>query len=312
MAGLGLGGAYAVDAMQQAVRQRIADQIAAKQRQDVASQREFENQLNTRKVASQEADQAAQAAERMAAANAPEKPVVINGHLVKASTGEEIGNYPAAAPTTGFNLGPGQHHFENGKDIASVPPNPAAPEKAPTPSYQLQPELDGQGKQTGRFLGYNTHTNSWEPVKGDAPNATKAAPGAAQLAVKDENKKHAQTVLTSLDGDINEAEQKNALGPISGRISDIEQNLGNADPIVSRLATRMTAAKMLVDAGIGGMRAAASPGLMARWDKVLAAPLNAANLREAVQVMREMVGTETPAAATAKSGVTVKSIRQLP
>ena len=33
--------------------------------------------------------------------------------------------------------------------------------KAPTAHYQLQPEVDATGKQTGRFLGYNTLTNAW-------------------------------------------------------------------------------------------------------------------------------------------------------
>lgn len=45
-------------------------------------------------------------------------------------------------------------------------------------SFQLQPEIDpATGKQTGRFLGYNTKKNRWEPVQGNGPAATKAPAG---------------------------------------------------------------------------------------------------------------------------------------
>jgi hypothetical protein len=50
-------------------------------------------------------------------------------------------------------------------------------DRQPTSSYQLQPEIDpATGKQTGRYLGYNTKLNRWEPVQGQGPAATKAGP----------------------------------------------------------------------------------------------------------------------------------------
>lgn len=115
-----------------------------------------------------------------------------------------------------------------------------------------------------------------------------AARPTASVQDKERSKADAMKTLNYLDEDINTIGAK--LGPIGGRISDLEQQFGNADPYISRLAARLTAAKMLVDAGIGGMRGAASPGLMARWDKVMALPLNPQNLHETVQVMREMLG----------------------
>jgi len=67
-----------------------------------------------------------------------------------------------------------------GEDVTDRVKPFVPPTHDPQNSFQLQPEVDAAGKQTGRFLGYNTKTNSWEPVKGAGPGATKAAPGAAQ------------------------------------------------------------------------------------------------------------------------------------
>ncbi len=161
----------------------------------------------------------------------------------------------------------------------------------PAQSHQLVPEVDPKtGQQTGRFLGYNTKTNAFEPVGGVAPQATKAPPGAAQDAEKEKSKTTARTTLDRLDQDIDTAASKGLIGPMAGRVSDFEQMVGNNDPAISTLATRMVAAKMLVDAGIGGMRGAASPGLMARWDKLMGMQATPENLHAVAQVMREMVG----------------------
>lgn len=182
----------------------------------------------------------------------------------------------------------------------------AAGPKEPTSSFQLQPEIDPKtGQQTGRFLGYNTKTNTWAPVQGQGPQATKAAPGIASAAEKDKNLGNARTTLDRLDADINAAAGKGLIGPTSGRISELEQMIGNNDPAISTLATRMVAAKMLVDAGIGGMRGAASPGLMARWDKLMGMQATPENLHNVAQVMREMVGGQP---VTAAAGGTVSMV----
>lgn len=64
MAGLGLQAAYGQDAMQQALRQRIADQIAAQQREATATQQGVENEQRNRQIALQEATLAATGQDR--------------------------------------------------------------------------------------------------------------------------------------------------------------------------------------------------------------------------------------------------------
>src|ERR1035437_652870 len=131
-------------------------------------------------------------------------------------------------------------------------------------------------------------------IQGEGPIATKTPPGAAQVASKAAAKKEALPTLSHLDKDIDAADQKGLIGPGAGRISDLELKVGDADPVISRLATRLMLAKMQVDAGIGGMRAASSPMLLARWDHLLSETPTAANMHAVVQVLREMVGGETP------------------
>lgn len=185
-------------------------------------------------------------------------------------------------------------------------------EPAPTQSsFQLQPEVDPKtGAQTGRFFSFDTKNNRFSlvdaPVGG--PTGTKAAPGAAQAMTKDASKRDAQATLEHMKTDIDEADKAGLIGPSAGRISDLERMIGSPNPIATRLAARMMAAKMQVDAGIGGMRAAASPALLQRWDNILSAKMTKENLLAATQIMQDMVGgsahetinapaTSTPASA---------------
>jgi hypothetical protein len=169
----------------------------------------------------------------------------------------------------------------------------------PEHTTQLVPEVDpGTGRQTGNYFAYDPKARKFLPVSGTAPTGTKAPPGAAQDAQKTSDRTAAVTTLGRLDGDIDAADKIGALGPIGGRLADLDQHIGDPNPAVSTLATRMLLAKMKVDAAIGGLRAAASPQILARWDNLLAAKLTKENLHAVVQVMREMMGD----AGTSKSG----------
>lgn len=95
------------------------------------------------------------------------------------------------------------------------------------------------------------------------------------------------SVLDSLDKAIDGAAPQ--LGPGAGQISNFEQWVGAGDPALQRVGTLMLVAKMKTDAAIGGMRAAASPQLLARWDSILANKVTPAGLHEAVSVLREMM-----------------------
>lgn len=175
--------------------------------------------------------------------------------------------------------------------------------QAPTSSYQLQPEIDPTtGQQTGRFLGYNTKANRWEPVQGQGPGATKAAPGASQAAQHEASRKEALGSLDQLDQAIESA--KDLIGPGAGRISHIEQLVGNPDPRVSALGTKLLLTKMQVDhAATGTVRAGASPQLLARWDNLMSQNLTPENLKAAVQAMREIIGGSGGGATSGGGGM---------
>lgn len=189
-------------------------------------------------------------------------------------------------------------------DGGAVSPLPDKEKDPPANNYTPPvPEVDPTtGKQTGRFVGYNTKTNAWEPITGQGPGATKADPGVAAAATKDVARKDAIDTLGQLDQAIELAKDK--IGPGAGRVSSLEQIIGNADPTVQALGTKLLLAKMKVDAGIGGARAAASPALLARWDNLLAQKVTPEGLHSAVQAMREVLGGMN----TSTSGVKVLSI----
>lgn len=114
------------------------------------------------------------------------------------------------------------------------------------------------------------------------------APVAASVKLEESHKKNALNSLGQLDQAIEDA--KDLIGPGAGRVSSLEQMVGNADPRIAALGTKMLLAKMQVDAGIGGARAAASPQLLARWDNLLANKVTPEGLKAAVQAMREIIG----------------------
>jgi hypothetical protein len=166
------------------------------------------------------------------------------------------------------------------------------------PHYQLQPELDDNGKPTGKYYGYNSKTNKFELVEGVAPKTTKTAPGAGPLALEEHKKQSAVNTLNQLDRMIDQAAE--FVGPGAGRVTSIEQMVGSANPKAHSLATKMLLAKMKIDAAIGGVRAAASPQLLQRWDNILGLHTNADSLHAAVKSLREIMseldesGTSTP------------------
>lgn len=169
--------------------------------------------------------------------------------------------------------------------------------KEPTSSFQLQPEIDpATGKQTGRYLGYNTKANRWEPVQGNGPASTKAAPGAADAAKTAQTTKDALDTLGQLDQSIDAA--KDLIGPGQGRISNIEQMVGSADPKIQALGVKMKAAKMRVDHAItGSVRAGASPSLLAQWDNIFANKVTPEGLKSGVQALREILKGDSTTSA---------------
>lgn len=126
-----------------------------------------------------------------------------------------------------------------------------------------------------------------------------------QERTKAEDTKVALTTLGRLDQDIDAADKAGVIAPIGGRIADLDARIGDPNPIVSTLGTRMLLAKMKMDSALGGVRAAASPQLLARWDNLLASKMDAQNLHATVAVMRQMMqdtGSALPGSGRAASG----------
>lgn len=194
----------------------------------------------------------------------------------------------------------GKPTYVNEADAEGMTPY-EKPQNAPTNSYQLQPEIDATGKQTGRFLGYNTKTNGWEPVQGEGPAMTKAGPGAAQAAAQEASKHEALGSLDQLDQAIESA--RDLIGPGAGRVSSIQQMIGSQDPRINALGTKMLMTKMQVDhAAAGSVRAGASPQILSRWDNILGNKVTPEALKASVQAMREILGGGGAAAAVAPTG----------
>lgn len=176
--------------------------------------------------------------------------------------------------------------------------------KAGQPGHQDHvtpvPQYDADGRPIGTFA-FNTTNGTMTAVNAPGGGAaiTRPAPGAGQIATQDHHKELARGTLDRLDHDIDAAASQ--IGPGAGRIADFEQWAGSGNPALQTLGTRMLLAKMQVDAGIGGMRAAASPQLLSRWDSLLANKVTPAGLHAAVQVMRELV-SQTTARPGASSG----------
>lgn len=122
---MGLQAAYGADALQQNLRQRILDQLAAQQRDRAQTQQQFENDLNTKKFDSGEElkraqlaalvqNQAGQEADRQNAgdiqaantipANTELAPTPLSGRLVKMGLGTPNMTLPSTQTTGGIGL----------------------------------------------------------------------------------------------------------------------------------------------------------------------------------------------------------------
>lgn len=168
--------------------------------------------------------------------------------------------------------------------------------KEPPDSFQLQPEIDASGKQTGRFLGYNTKKNRWEPVQGTGPAATKAAPGAAQEAQQTKFTKDAIDSLGQTEKALDSV--KDLVGPFEGRGETVEQMIGNADPKIQAFGTKLLLTKFRVDhAATGTARAGASPAIMAKWDNLLNNKVSYEGMKAALQAAREILGSDSASGA---------------
>ena len=221
---------------------------------------------------------------------------------------------PAMVPVFGHNA-KGQVVDAQGNVVTQVPQGakiePIAPEKPtkePTAHYTVQAQLDDKGKPTGKFIRVDSLTGeiSPAPMTGGAEGAlTKPPPGASVIASKESAKKEVLPTLTSLDATIDDAAKKDLIGPSSGRISELEMQIGNADPTTARLATLMRVVRLQFDAGLGGARAAASPKLAEQWNGLMEQKATPENLHAVVEVLREIMGDETKApSATTKKGAT--------
>lgn len=111
--------------------------------------------------------------------------------------------------------------------------------------------------------------------QGSIPHGGRIAnpPGAAQTAIANVNKQTGISAVNRLDSDIEEAAQMGLIGPAAGRFYDALAQIGTTgdpakDAVIGRLKGDILLAKMHVDAGIGGTRAAASPLLLRNWEDI--------------------------------------------
>lgn len=162
-----------------------------------------------------------------------------------------------------------------------------------------------QGMVEGKpgWVRINSRTGEVRPV---APGEITPKPS-AQEAEHNRTNKETHDTLNQLDQAIENA--KDLIGPGAGRISNLEQMAGSADPRIQALGVKMKAAKMRVDHAVtGSVRAGASPQMMQQWDNILANKVTPEGLKAGVQAMREILGGgNTPAA----SGSGIKSITEI-
>lgn len=161
-----------------------------------------------------------------------------------------------------------------------------------------------QGTVNGQpgWVRINSRTGEVRPV--DAKEITPKPPDA--IRVKEQDKKSALDTLSQLDQAIENA--KDLVGPGEGRFTSLEQMAGSADPRAQALGAKMLLAKMKIDAALGGLRAAASPQILARWDNLLANKVTPEGLKAAVQAIREIIGGSD---APAPGGSRIKSITEI-
>ncbi len=172
----------------------------------------------------------------------------------------------------------------------------AAAGMTPFVKPSAEPTVVIQGPTGAEIVNRNTGTS--RPVIAQGGGQLGPAPTSAERT-KEADLSRAHDGLDQLDAAITSA--KDLIGPGEGRISSLEQSIGNPDPRISALGTKLLMAKMRADASIGGTRAAASPQLLARWDNLLAQKLTPENLHSTVQAMREMLGPRKRAASAGTS-----------
>lgn len=177
-----------------------------------------------------------------------------------------------------------EYEIGTGKNApAGLEPIPKPP---PQSHFSPLPQFDDAGKPLPP-MAFDLNTGTARAIPG--VGSSKAAPGAAQAAQYEASKKDALGSLDQLDQAIEAA--KDLIGPGAGRVSSVQQMVGNADPRVQALGTKMLLAKMQVDhAATGTVRAGASPQLLSRWDNLLAQKVTPEGLKAAVQAMREILG----------------------
>lgn len=124
-----------------------------------------------------------------------------------------------------------------------------------------------------------------------------AAKPTAQMQTHEMAKGEASDVLNQLDQALNDA--KDLVGPGQGRISNVEELIGNQDPRLNTLGTKMLAAKVKVNAALTpSARASMTPAALAAWDNLLANKITPEGLKATIQAMRDVVG-KTPAGSSA-------------
>jgi hypothetical protein len=156
------------------------------------------------------------------------------------------------------------------------------PQQAPTVTIQT---VDDQGNPITRVM-----------PKAEAVGQDFAARPSSQDAQHTRANKETLGTLDQLDQAIENA--KDLIGPGEGRVSNVEQMAGNADPRIQALGVKMKAAKMQVDHAItGSVRAGASPLMLQQWDNILANKITPEGLKAGVQAMREIIGGGSSAPA---------------
>lgn len=199
---------------------------------------------------------------------------------------------------------------------------PNGPPRAPGQPVQVGPSgiftspADAIGKpayhppQQTATVTIQTVDDKGNPVtrvvpKSEALGQSYAKPESAQAAEHTRTNKETLDTLNQLDQAIDGA--KDLIGPGMGRVSNLEQMAGSADPRIQALGVKMKAAKMRVDHALtGSVRAGASPSMLAQWDNILANKVTSEGLKAGVQAMREILNGGS---ATSASGAVEKWTR---
>lgn len=182
-----------------------------------------------------------------------------------------------------------------------------AANQGPKDHFSFLPTYDDTGKPTGVAAG-NTSTGRLAQVQGGP--IVRAAPGAAAANATADKKKTGIQAVTRLDSDIDQADQMGLIGPASGRLYQAFAKVGTTgdpklDDMIGRLKGDILLAKMHVDAGIGGMRAASSPLLLKNWEDI-AMSSSKALLKGYTGAMRADMGGDTAGAKPKFEIISVK------